>query len=224
VSADITGYTTLVTSEHADKPNFVATLGILIQGLADDIQLVGALPNLYDLDLAVGTQEDTVGLWVGITRYLSVPLTGVYFSFDDPLTGLDRGTWLGPFDPTTGLVTLPDEAYRTLLRATVAANAWDGTVDRAYAIWNTLFQGLGFGILIQDNGDMTMYQALTGPAPDAITRALFSSGRLGLKPAGVALTFFTQSVPLTPYFGFDVDNASIGGLDHGAWGIQGSTI
>lgn len=219
VIGDISAWLALVTSEHNDKPNFMAMLSMVLQPLADIIAVAQSIPGLFDLDVAVGDQLDKVGLWVGVTRNINVPLQNVYFALDNALVGLDSGSLMGPLDPTTGLVVLPDPQYRTLLRATIAANHWDGTIPGAYAAWNILFAGTGFGILIQDGGDMTMIMALTGPVPDAITAALFTGGFLSLKPAGVGISFnMVLSVSGAPYFGLDLENSAIAGLDVGTFG------
>lgn len=204
MSGDITPYTSLITSEHNVQPNFMATIAALVQPSADLQVVLNSIPGLYDLDAAVGVQLDTVGQWVGQSRNLKEPITGVYFSFDTTDLGFDQGTWLGPFDPTSGLVALPDDSYRILLYATIAANSWDGTVPSAYTIWGTLFASFGYEILIQDNQDMTMGIVLIGPTPNAITLALFTGGYLNLRPAGVLIEFYgVQSVQNTPVFGFD---------------------
>lgn len=219
MSADISKYLSLITSEHASKPNFVAVISALVQGHADNQSLSAQLANYFDLDQASGAQLDQIGLWAGISRNLSVPLTGVYFAFDTSGVGFDQGTWWSPTDPTTQLDALPDDAYRTLLRAKIAANNWDGTVPGAYTVWNTLFAGTGYSVLIQDNQNMTMEYALLGPIPDAVTLALFEGGYLDIKPAGVAIDdYWTPTVANAPFFGFDVENASISGFDVGAWG------
>jgi hypothetical protein len=222
--SDVTQYTRLVTSEHNQAPKFMATVTATVQPLADLLEQMAEINSAFDLDTAVEKQLDVVGLWVGRTRSLTVPITGIYFSLDDAALGFDAGYWLGPFDPLSGLTNLPDEPYRILLRAVIAANRWDGSVPQAYSIWNTIFQPAGYGILIQDNSDMSMYQALLGPTPDLVTLALFNTGELALKPAGVRVTFFTQSVPSTPYFGLDASGSGMAGLDIGAWGIQGGSL
>ncbi|WCM21350.1 DUF2612 domain-containing protein [Paraburkholderia bryophila] len=213
-------YTSLITSEHQSAPNFMAMVSLLAQWAADRQNMLASIPALYDIDSAVASQLDAVGLWVGISRKLSVPLTNVYFSLDVAGLGLDQGVIQGPFDPTTGLVSLPDAQYRILLYATIAANNWDGTVPGAYTAWNTVFQPLGYSILIQDFQNMTMGIALVGPTPDAVTLALFKGGYLNLVPAGVGVAFyFEQSVPGTPIFGLDAENSSIAGLDVGAMAL-----
>jgi hypothetical protein len=218
MSGDITPYLDLITSEHRDKPRFIATISATLQPMADAQAVLATIPGLFDLDVAVGSQLDEVGEWVGQTRYLSTPLTGVYFSFDTAGLGFDQGVWQGPFDPSTGVVALQDEPYRTLLRAVIAANHWDGTIPSAYAAWNIIFAGTGYSILIQDFGDMTMLFGLIGPTLDSVTKALLTGGYLTLKPSGVKIAgYVIPSVEGAPLFGFDVDNPTISGFDTGAW-------
>lgn len=209
-------YTDLITSEHQDKPNFAAVLAAILQPVADIIETVDALPAAFDLDAAVGAQLDIVGLWVGVSRLLLEPLVGVYFSFDTVHLGFDEGQWQGPFDPTSGLASLPDDAYRALLYATIAANRWDGTIPGAYRVWQSLF-GSSEKVLIQDFGDMSMLTALMDKSANATINALFTTGVIRLKPAGVRQMLAQPSVALAPLFGFDVQNAAIAGWDSGCW-------
>lgn len=216
---DIAPYLALITSEHRDKPKFIAMLTATLQPVADIQALIASMPGLFDLDVAVGDQLDKVGQWIGVSRTLNAPLVGVYFALGPSGPGFGIGTWKGPFDPDTFLINLPDEAYRLLLRAKLLNDKWNGTIPAAYAIWDALFAGTGFGILIQDYGNMHMLFALTGPTPDAVTLALFLGGYLNVRPAGVKVdAYVTPTVPDTPYFGFGVENAAISGFGVGAWG------
>ena len=217
-NGDVQPYLALVTSEHQPMPDYMAMLAATLQPLADGLALLASMPALYDLDLAVGQQLDTTGLWIGVTRDIAEPLPDVYFSFDTPGLGFDQGTWFGPGDSVDGLVVLPDANYRTLLYARAAANQWDGTIEGAYAVWNVLFEGTGYGILIQDLDNMHIIYALTGPVPDALTEALFTGGYLNLVSAGVMVdAYLVPTVPDAPFFGFGVENSSISGFGTGAW-------
>ena len=61
--------------------------------------------------------------------------------------------------------------------------------------------------------------ALIGATPDAITLALFTSGYLNVKPAGVQIDYYmTPVAPGVPYFGIGVQNANIAGFGYGAFG------
>lgn len=188
MSGDISPYLALVTSEHQDAPRFMATLAVVLQGHADNMAVLASLPTLFDLDTATGVQLDTVGLWIGKTRQLAVPISNVFFTFDTVGLGWDHGVWKGPFDPASSITVLGDALYRLLLKATVAANKWDGSIPQAYADLNELFSPLS--VQIKDNGDMTMVFTLIG-ATDVVTKALFSTGALTLRPAGVSATYVT---------------------------------
>jgi hypothetical protein len=218
MSGDITPYTSLVTSEHSDKPHFIAAISALVQPFADQAAVLQSMPGLYDIDVAAGTQLDAVGEWVGVSRNLQVPLTGVYFALDTSGVGLDQGIWQGPFDPSTELDVLPDSIYRQVLYARIANNQWDGTVPTAYKFMQPVFPA-GSQFFIQDNGDMSMYVGVLGATPlPPIYQALLTGGDFNIKPAGVRINgYVTPSVPGDPVFGFDADGSVIGGLDHGCW-------
>ncbi|VXB25545.1 putative bacteriophage protein [Burkholderia sp. 8Y] len=217
--ADATDYTALVTSEHADKPKFIAMVAGVAQAFVDIQNQLAATPPAFDLDAAVGSQLDDVGLWVGVTRNVNTPLTGVYFSLDTSGLGFDQGVWQGPFDPTTGVVSLDDDTYRLLIRAKIGANSWDGTLGTSASILNSIFNG-GTYVFIQDNGDMSITYGIAGSVPSAIFLALLRGGYIPLKPEAVHINgYFVTSNPGGPLFGFDVENHLISGFDVGAWGV-----
>lgn len=217
MAGDVTKYTDLITSEHFDKPKFMATVQGLCQPLADLYAQLELIPKLYDLDTAVGQQLDVVGQWVGVSRTLVTPLTGVYFSFDEAGVGFNQGIWLGPFDPVTGLTQLPDDMYRLLLYARIAANYWDGTPPGAYDVWATIFEPLGMEIAIIDHQDMSMDLVVLNKVPDAVTLALLTEGYLNLKPLGVRINEYVVPSVDGPLFGFNILNDNISGFNLGGW-------
>lgn len=214
MAADLERFLALLASQHQNKPKLEAALSAAIEPVVENADLSATIPALFDLDLAVGDQLDKTGEWVGVTRYLQVPLTGVYFSFDTDGLGFDEGVWKGPTDPSTGLVALPDEAYRLLLRVRILNNQWDGSIDGAYEIWDTLFEGTGLVVFIEDHGDLTMSLGLLG-SPDALSKAMFLNGLLNVKPAGVRMKSLLFGEP--PLFAFDIDNEYFAGFDEGSW-------
>lgn len=185
-------YPPLVTSEHAVRPRFMATVEALTRPLVRAQSLIAAMPAAFDLDVAEGVQLDAVGLWVGRSRYLSIPISGAWFSFDVAGLGFDEGTWKGPFDATTGISRLDDGPYRLLLKARIAANQWDGTRQGAVDAWSVMFDGTGVTFQIQDNADMSMDVLVYTDHPlDAVTTALITGGYLGIKPSGVTINSYT---------------------------------
>lgn len=214
---DVSKYTGLITAEHNSRPNFIAVIKALCQPFVDQQNVGLSIPALYDVDTAIGAQLDTVGEWIGASRDLVIPLTGVYFAFDTAGVGFDQGTWKGPFDPTTQLDVLPDSYYRLLLLAKIANNQWDGTVPGAYKFMESVFPGNTF--FIQDLGNMTMIIGVINTVPlDAVTTALLEGGYFNIRPAGVqVIDYAVPSVAGDPCFGFDAENSTIAGFDHGAW-------
>lgn len=220
-NGNIKPYIDLVTNAYYDKPKFIAMLSALLQPIADITYNIGTISPLYNVDVAVGDQLDAVGEWVGISRNITTPLVGVYFSFDLTGVGFDQGLWFGPHDSEGGITVLPDAQYRILIYAKIGLNYWNGSIPDAYRVYSIFRDVLGFNVLIQDNGDMTMYFALSGGTYDALTLALLTGGYIATKPSGVEiLGYIINSVPNTMIFGFDSIGPSIGGFDSGSWGTN----
>lgn len=216
--AQLSDYTGLVTSEHADKPKFTAMVSTVTQCFVDQQNALASFVEAFDLDEADGVQLDILGEWIGISRKISTPISGVYFSLDTSGVGFDQGVWQGPFDPSTGIVSMDDATYLLILRAKIAANHWDGTIGSAAAILDSIF-GSSTYVFIQDNQDMSMTVGLSWNLPSALFVALFGGGYIPLKPEGVLANYVVTSVNGDPCFGFDVENTYISGFDVGAWAI-----
>lgn len=216
MSRTLEDYLNLITSEHRDKPVYIATLSIgLTLGVYME-SLVNSMTQLFDVDLAVGDQLSIIGQWVGVSNQIAVPITGVYFAWDDVSSdGWDFGVWQGEFDPTSGIVTIPDDVYRQVIKGKIAANSWDGTTEGMYKVWAVAFPTLS--IVVQDNEDMTMDVGISGPPLDTLTKALFVGGYIPLKPEGVRVDYYFTTVN-APLFGWDIESDSVGGWDEGAWG------
>jgi hypothetical protein len=216
----ISDYTSLVTLEHQDKPKFMALLAALIQPLSDLTDLINSMPGLFDLDVAVGDQLDKIGQWVGVSRGLKVPLTGVFFSFDTVGLGFDQGIWQWQYTPADGLEQLPDAQYRTLIRMRILNNNWNGSLIEAYDILNALFANSIYVPFIQDNGNLTMSVGLSGAVPDVITKALLIQGYFNVRPAGVTVIGYSVPSATGPIFAFDINNTVFAGFDQASWATQ----
>lgn len=213
-------YLALVTSQHIDRPKFMASLRAALEQVQASVELLDDISEAFDIDTAIGWQLDILGEWIGRSRFIGVPIAGVYFSWDDTAAvGWDSGVWKGEFDPASGLTTLPDDSYRTLLKAKIAANRWDGTIPGAYEVWAGAF-GTGNYLLIQDNQDMSMTVGIVGPPMSAVTKALLTGGYIPLKPEGVRVNYVV-SPDTGPLFAWDVVNGvTLDGWETGRWGIE----
>lgn len=209
-------YLNLVTSEYRNQPVFIATLSLILKPIIYMQDLKKSMIPLFDLDVAVGDQLDILGQWVGVSRNIAIPITGIYFSWDgsDYTLGWDYGSWQ-PSDAPTSITSLPDDAYRTLIRAKIAANHWDGTTDGAYTIWDALFPNVT--ILIQDNQNMTYALAIVGGVIDSLTLALITGGYIQLRPEGVRISGYYASIDSGPVFAWDLDAPLLQGWDTGSW-------
>lgn len=212
-------YLNLITSEHRDKPKFMAMVSFHAQAAVDLQDMMASLITKLDVDFAVGEQLDFIGQWVGISREVNIPISGIFFAWDDPdpSLGWDFGIWRPDNQPTT-ITTLPDDSYKVLIKAKIAANSWDGTTDGAYAIWDSLFPN--FKILILDHQDMSYDLAFVGQPVDSLTKALITGGYIPLRPEGVMINEYIFPIDTNPLFGWDLDTAYVKGWDSGSWGIE----
>jgi hypothetical protein len=213
-------YLNLITSEHRGKEKFEATVVAGVSPFSKLQAVMLDLPADFDIDSAVGVQLDAVGAWIGRSRRIDTPLVGVYFAWDDLASdGWESGIWKGPFDPDSGLVDLPDDSYRVLLKAKIAANSWDGTIPGAYAIWATVFTNSQ--LVIQDNQDMSMVVGIAGQPLSIVDQALLTNGYIPLKPEGVRIQYYAIAPAAGALFAWDTDESTaLAGWDTGQWATE----
>ena len=213
-------YLNLITSEHRGKEKFEATVVAGVSPFSKLQEVMLGLPADFDIDSAVGVQLDAVGAWIGRSRRIDTPLVGVYFTWDDLASdGWESGIWKGPFDPDSGLVALPDDSYRVLLKAKISANSWDGTIPGAYAIWATVFTNSQ--LVIQDNQDMSMVVGIAGQPLSIVDQALLTNGYIPLKPEGVRIQYYAIAPAAGALFAWDTDESTaLAGWDTGQWATE----
>lgn len=187
--ADVADYTQLITSEHADKPKFMAMVSAVAGAFVAAQNFLEGMTAAFDLDTAVGAQLDVLGLWIGIPRRINVPVSNVYFAWDTANVGWDQGVWFSAGDPTGSISVLDDDTYRLVLRAKIGANNWDGTIITATPILNSIFGDSGTFVQIYDNGDMSFNVYIKGAEPSALKKALIAGGYIPVKPAGVLVNY-----------------------------------
>ncbi len=213
-------YLDLVTSQHR-KTHFLSATSTAVAPVTATGQFVtDDFARAFDLDTAVGVQLDKIGEWVGRSRRLRLPLTGVYFAWDNAGSGWAKGYWKGAYDPETGLIALPDNVYRRILRAKIALNSWDGTKHGAYVAWNAAFSnedGQDMTMAIEDGQDMTMAIGVSGAKNDLVLHAMLREGWLCLKPEGVRVRYYATSSKGMPMFGWGIENKNIAGWSSGEW-------
>lgn len=214
----------LIPSQHRYHPRFRAWCSLMMEPFQQAIDLCLAMPSHFDIDTAVGKQLDTLGLWIGRSRFVQVPLTDFFFTWDTtPEEGWDASNWVGEFESQDFRVTLSDEDYRKLLKAKISANNWNG--DRA-GQYRTLEAAFGAtkaaSILIRDNQDMTMSVLYNAGVLTATEAALLTKEYILIRPCGVGINF--EKYYLAP-FEFDAFRGGSPLLDGeifgaGVWGEQ----
>lgn len=222
MTGSVVGYVSLITSEHADKPNFTTMVGMTCQPYADTIDLYNQILAGLNLNNASGNLLDQIGSRVGASRQLSVPLTNVYFAFDTLGVGFDQGVIYAPYDPLTGLVSLPDDHYRLYIKSKILNNHWDGSKSGAYAILDALFTPLGYEIFIEDPADLTMRLGIVSDSvvPDALVKAMLADGLFDVRPVGVDITRYYVGTSTGPLFAFDYNTKLLAGFDIGSIATQ----
>lgn len=214
-------YTELITNYHATRPLFFSHIDLTTRPLIDVASTVAGLVTAFDIDRAVGAQLDTLGQWIGRSRYVSEPISGVYFCWDTDGLGYDQGVWQGPYDPDAGFTALSDDTYRIILKAKIAMNIWNGQNDTLPAILDTATAGSGLRMRIIDNQDMTIaVWVLPDTDISAVSLELLAAirqGYLTVKAAGVWSGEILTPSDGNRFFGFDLDNNDIAGFDTGAW-------
>ena len=179
-------FTGLVTTEHQDKPKYIETVSLSTQGFADQIALCNQAYDLYDLDNAVGVQLDAVGMWIGLSRFVSLDIQQ-FFSWDTEGLGWDQGVWWEIGDAESVVTQLQDSQYRQLLKIKIACNKFDGTLPSAIKILSDAVSTDGCTVTASE-GHMSVAFTITGPISN-VMKAVISGNYIPLKPAGISVTY-----------------------------------
>lgn len=182
-------YTELITNYHRGKLKFVEHVDLSTGGVLETSQNMQGFISKFDLDTAIGAQLDILGKWIGRTREITAPIDDYFFSFDSPTLGFDYGTWKNRYDPDTGIVKVGDVDYRTMLRAKIGANNWDGRSETLPAILQSIYPNGDVKITYSDNQDMTMTIFIDGKVITNITKEIIRQGYLAVKPAGITIVY-----------------------------------
>ena len=185
-------YTSLITSQHADKPKFVAMVQAVAGGFGDITAAIQSLPAAFDLDAAIGAQLDVVGQWVGQSRVVPGVLTLGYFGFSDNVAAVRFGEEGKPSiggrfyeesEPVTSTAVLADPEYRTILKAKIIRNHYDGTTEEIESALQFIFNAPGS---VRDNGTMSIDLVIGAPL-SPVEQSLLTNFDLLPRPAGVKI-------------------------------------
>lgn len=180
---------TTIISQYSTSPTLVQ-LVVNMNGYIDPAASFDDFYNLiWNIDTAQGHGLDIWGRILGITRVVPVPLTELFFGFNEATTAsaapFNQGTfYVG--GSTTNNFALSDEAYRLLLFAKALANITDGSIPSINQILRNLFPDRG-NCYVTDGLDMTMTYTFEFPLT-SVELAIVSVTGVLPRPCGVSAT------------------------------------
>lgn len=179
-------YSDFLTSEYSDKPGCIELIQTTVALGCDEVLLTAdSIEPYYSLEEAVGVQLDTVAKWAGVSR--------------------------GDFADSLG--NLPTDAlFRQLIKAKIAGNAWDGSLENLCKIFDELY-GIE-KVFVFDNQDMTFSLAI--PDYDS-SSALQFVREIVTKPAGIQLREIDVSDSKIFAFDHTPGDSHFDGWDAGKW-------
>lgn len=154
-----------VTSQHRDKPKFIAWLSATLNKTDDVYNCIKTFDDAFDIDKAMGVQQDILGRMIGTSRVLNI-------------------------ETDTISPVLNDETYRLVQKARIAQNNWDGSIPRIYELWDNMFDNLKLQII--DNQDMSMTAVIFGSINE-LNGLLISNGYIIPKPSTVGINYIGKS-------------------------------
>lgn len=205
VPVSATPYLSLITSEHNQKPNFMALVGTLTGAMGDAAAATESIVPAFELNGdAAGAQLDILGLWIGQGRIIPNVLVTGFFGFSDLGTGQPLGLQL-PFgdlrskavggiffglqDTAAGTTVLTDDQYITVLRARITRNQSNGTLPDLEQALAFIF---GVGCSVADAGNLQLFITVSQPV-SPVDQALISSLDILPRPAGIPITSITYA-------------------------------
>jgi len=188
-------YIDLIPPQNKNKSKFIAWLTAVI-AVVNDIQMcLSTMYSYFDLDNAVGTQLDSVGVILGVDRLLN-------------------------FQPTSSSSVLSDDNYRLVLMSKILTNQWDGTRSEYEDLVSAIFESEK--VVIQDNQDMSINIAMILDSTDTILSELLTNGYLVPAPSGVLTNYIAALKGTWDWYYYQAetfDDKSSYTWDEGAQGI-----
>ena len=190
----MTDYTTLLTSQYKNSPNLIQNVQLTANAIGDITALLQSLPAQFDLDVALGSQLDVDGQWIGFSRTIGGVLLVQFFGFADDATALTFGELGSPSiggrflelgEDTSSTATLADPEYRLLLRAKILQNDWDGSVAEFEA---AIADIIGIPTTVVDPGTRVVL-IMPSAAVDPVLSQLLTTYDLIPRAAGVRYQF-----------------------------------
>jgi len=180
-------YLNLVTSEHRNRFRFISLLSLILSNIDNITILFEIFDTYFDLDIAAGAVQDIIGDIVGVKRTVN-------------------------FQPSDGSSPiLDDNTFRLIIKAKIARNQWDGTMQQIPILWSNLFPQND--LIVIDNQDMSL-SALVYGFSVGIQQDLVKGGYIIPKPQGVKINY---AFPRNSVFSYGFNNELFKGYGEGYW-------
>lgn len=200
-------------AQYADKPKAVKWYNI-VPDIADELFNVSEDVRIsYNIDLSVGAQLDVIGRIVVIDRSFESQVT---YEVDTQFGGSNDQSQFGGIDSqfestgTTISNEVSDAIYRVLLKAKIAKNNSDSTLDGIVHALSYITNSSPIQVI--DNEDMT-FSVSFGTTLTDIERFVFDKFDVIPRPQGVKFLGYVDEDNITQFggsFGFGDVRANFG--------------
>ncbi|EPI4879944.1 DUF2612 domain-containing protein [Salmonella enterica subsp. enterica serovar Newport] len=179
----------LIPAYQLEQPRYSLTLEAVSKAFSGVQDSLKTIAGGFDLDKATGKQLDIIGLWIGRGRKIRTPIVDYFFTFDDPKLGFDYGNWKNHYDSAYGFTALDDKLYRTILRAKIGANNWNGTAEDFPGVLASIYPDGNIFISYADNNDDSITITVRGKVIPPIVREIIRQGYFDIKPQGIKVNY-----------------------------------
>lgn len=180
-----------IYAQYRNKPKLTTWLNICRELGLQLSDVYTAIRQTYDIDSQVGEQLDVIGRIVVIDRGYTgvVTLTVCECNDDGECEAGDVTVQLSATNIDQD-ATASDDLFRLIIRAKIAKNTSDSTIESILSACNILIPGASFDVLL-DNEDMSFSLEFSGSITDLERWALLNASVVP-KPQGVRFNGFFE--------------------------------
>jgi hypothetical protein len=182
-----------IYAQYRSKPKAVAWYNIVPTMANEFCAVYDAIKNSYDIDTNEGEQLNVIGRVVGVERPSIEGVLPRYTQYGSAQFGSAQFSALS----TDDINAISDELYRLLIKAKIAKNTSDATIDSIIEAVEVIVRNNKVTLI--DNEDMTFEVNFSQPLSD-IERDAIENFDIIPRPQGVRFNGYSVS-PYTAQFG-----------------------
>ena len=128
-------------SQYRNSPILRAFIQVYKDEILECRDALNKLAIVFCVEKAEGDWLDLLGDIVGVSRWVPGGLFSEHFGFDTVPNSLpfNEGRWLSLNEAETGPRKMIDEEYRFAIRAQIARNYYDGTINSTIKVFSLIF-------------------------------------------------------------------------------------